>query len=61
MFDGIHTALRTSINALSRPYLRDLTVLDFPDEILLMIFELVEKRDINLVFPSFSMSGRRDN
>ncbi|KAK5651171.1 hypothetical protein OQA88_13189 [Cercophora sp. LCS_1] len=36
--ESIHDALRSSINQLSRPFLRKLTILDLPDEILLEIF-----------------------
>ncbi|KAK4127247.1 hypothetical protein N657DRAFT_631104 [Parathielavia appendiculata] len=43
--EAIRSALRCEINGQSRPYLGNLKILDFPDEILLGIFELVECSD----------------
>jgi hypothetical protein len=40
--EGTQSALRHIINTLSRPHLRNLNILDLPDEILLEIFEHVE-------------------
>ncbi len=41
-----HSALRATIDELSRPFLRRLSILDLPDEILLLIFDLVECFDL---------------
>jgi hypothetical protein len=58
--DSIQGTLRHGINELSRPYLRDLNVLDLPDELLLDIFELVEGFDPNPPFAYDHDSGRED-
>lgn len=44
---GVQQALRCCINQLSRPFLKNLNILDLPDEILLSIFEYVEDWDID--------------
>lgn len=49
-FESIQSALRCHIDKLSRPYLRNLSLLDLPDEILLMILERVENLDFDLRF-----------
>lgn len=59
---GIQSSLRFRINELSRPYLRKLSILDLPDEILLEIFEHVENFDLDggpLPY-SYNDRGRKD-
>ncbi|KAK4154570.1 hypothetical protein C8A00DRAFT_42643 [Chaetomidium leptoderma] len=58
--DSIQGALRCCINELSRPYLRDLNILDLPDELLLEIFELVEDFDFDSRFLYYDGPGRKD-
>ncbi|KAK4103236.1 hypothetical protein N658DRAFT_305749 [Parathielavia hyrcaniae] len=41
-YEAVQNTLRCAINEQSRLYLRNLSILDFPDEILLGIFELLE-------------------
>ncbi|RYP53946.1 hypothetical protein DL768_001168 [Monosporascus sp. mg162] len=59
-FEGIRNALRCCINKLSRPYLRSLNILDFPDEILLKIFELAEDLHFDSPFLYYGDAGRKD-
>ncbi|EER39389.1 conserved hypothetical protein [Histoplasma capsulatum H143] len=59
-FEGVQSALRCCINSLSRPYLRNLNILDLPNEILLKIFEFVEDMlDFPFPFP-FYRQGTKD-
>jgi len=60
-FEGIWSDLRSCIDELSRPYLRNLNILDLPDDILLLIFEYVE--NLNFDLPSLYYppdNGRKD-
>ncbi|KAM7196947.1 hypothetical protein V8F33_005829 [Rhypophila sp. PSN 637] len=45
--DKFHRGLRLCLNSLCRPFLRKLTILDLPNELLLEIFEWVEDFNIN--------------
>ncbi|KAL8997609.1 MAG: hypothetical protein Q9169_003156 [Polycauliona sp. 2 TL-2023] len=47
--NGYRETLRTDINQRSRAALRQLTILDMPDEILVRVFEEVRGRDIDLM------------
>ncbi|KAK3291095.1 uncharacterized protein B0H64DRAFT_42266 [Chaetomium fimeti] len=58
-FDCIQGTLRRCINELSRPYPRDLNILDLPGELLLDIFEIVEDFDFNDLF-AYKTPGRAD-
>ncbi|EDN07297.1 hypothetical protein I7I51_03437 [Histoplasma capsulatum] len=59
-FEGVQSALRCCINNLSRPYLRNLNILDLPNEILLKVFEFVEdKFEFPLLLP-FYRQGTKD-
>lgn len=62
--ESIQAALRLSVNNLSRRYLRSLTILDLPDEILLEIFEALEgfNHDLDEVMrsPSWFRSNVKD-
>jgi hypothetical protein len=49
--EGVHDALQGSMNRLSRPYLRNLTILDLPDEILLEIFAHLESNSLMYFSP----------
>ncbi|KUJ09174.1 uncharacterized protein LY89DRAFT_741467 [Mollisia scopiformis] len=42
ILDGLQSSFRTHINAVSRPYLRPLTIRDMPNKILSKIFECVK-------------------
>ncbi|KAK4034729.1 hypothetical protein C8A01DRAFT_18517 [Parachaetomium inaequale] len=58
--ERLQSAFRCRINDLSRPYLRSLSILDLPDELLLDIFELVEGFDLGSPFLDYAGAGRRD-
>ncbi|KAM7210954.1 hypothetical protein V8F06_013668 [Rhypophila decipiens] len=56
--DKFHRGLQLCFNNLCRPFLRKLTILDLPDELLLEIFEWVEDFNPNYPFTSLRLYGR---
>lgn len=59
-FAGVQSALRCCINRLSRPHLRNLSILDLPDEILLNIFEFVEDLNFDSPFLYYIHASKKD-